>query len=95
MIETGSITTGSLRVGVTLNLVVNGGFDDTISPRTRFWTGNNCALSWSGIGGSGQRLKIRSIQRGTEIGATGAIAAHHAHVQFIAQLPDRGVQLGQ
>lgn len=48
MIETGSITTGSLRVGVTLNLVVNGGFDDTISPRTRFWTGNNCALSWSG-----------------------------------------------
>ncbi|MTH61211.1 hypothetical protein [Paracoccus litorisediminis] len=47
-LETGSVTTGSLRVGITPNLIVNGGFDDTSEVPTKFWVGANCTFNWTG-----------------------------------------------
>ena len=42
-----------------------------------------------------QWLEVRPVDRGEEIGAAGAVAAHDPHVQLVQQPPDRGVQVGQ
>jgi len=50
--------------------------------------GEDMGFRWQG-------LQIGPVQRGEQIGAAGAIAAHHAHVQLIQKPPDRHVQFGR
>jgi hypothetical protein len=47
------------------------------------------------VGHRRQRLQIRPVDRGEEIGPAGTVSAHDAHVQRVHQPPDCGVQLRQ